>query len=91
MYSKNTKIDVPVGLHARPAMYLIQRASNFKSTIWLEYDQRRANAKSLLGILSLGVTNGSDVRITAEGSDEIAAVSDLISLVESNFAENTFA
>ena len=76
-----------VGLHARPATFFIQKANEFKSSIWVEKDERRANAKSLLGVLSLGVTGGTDIRIIADGLDENEAVDALSKLVISGFAE----
>lgn len=76
-----------VGLHARPATFFIQKANEFKSSIWIEKEERRVNAKSLLGILSLGIVGGTSIRIIAEGSDEQDAVNGLIDLVESGFSE----
>ena len=87
MYSKNATINNTVGLHARPATFFIQKANEYKSSIWVEKEERRVNAKSLLGILSLGIQEGSAIRILADGSDEEAAVSGLVKLVESGFAE----
>ena len=87
MFSKDVQVTVPVGLHARPAMYFSQKASQFHSNIWLEHDGRRLNGKSLLGILSLGISRGDVITIIAEGKDEETAVNRLISLVKSDFAE----
>ena len=75
------------GLHARPATFFIQKANEFKSSIWVEKEERRVNAKSLLGVLSLGIIGGTTIRIIADGSDEEAAVTGLVTLVESGFAE----
>ena len=55
MYTQNVTINNEVGLHARPAVFFIQKANEFKSGVWLEKDERRVNAKSLLGVLSLGI------------------------------------
>ena len=76
-----------VGLHARPATFFIQKANEFKSSIWVEKEERRVNAKSLLGVLSLGIVGGTDIRIIADGSDEQDAVDSLVALVKSGFAE----
>ena len=87
MYVKSVKVQNQVGLHARPATFLIQKANEFKSSIWVEKDERRVNAKSLLGVLSLGIMGGTDIKIMAGGSDEEEAVDALVALVESGFAE----
>ena len=87
MYVKDVTVQNQVGLHARPATFFIQKANEFKSSIWLEKDERRVNAKSLLGVLSLGVTGGTDIRIIADGLDENEAVDALSKLVISGFAE----
>ena len=76
-----------VGLHARPATFFIQKANEFKSSVWVEKEERRVNAKSLLGVLSLGIVGGTNIRIIADGVDEQAAVDSLVKLVESAFAE----
>ena len=86
MYMKEVVIQNQVGLHARPATFFIQKANEYKSSIWVERDNRRVNAKSLLGVLSLGITKGLSITIIAEGSDEEQAVTDLVELVSSNFA-----
>ena len=87
MYVKSIKVQNQVGLHARPATFFIQKANEFKSSIWVEKDERRVNAKSLLGVLSLGIMGGTDIKIMAGGSDEEEAVDALVALVESGFAE----
>jgi phosphocarrier protein len=87
MYVKSVKVQNQVGLHARPATFFIQKANEFKSSIWVEKDERRVNAKSLLGVLSLGIMGGTDIKIMAGGSDEEEAVDALVALVESGFAE----
>ena len=87
MYVKSVKVQNQVGLHARPATVFIQKANEFKSSIWVENDERRVNAKSLLGVLSLGIMGGTDIKIMAGGSDEEEAVDALVALVESGFAE----
>ena len=87
MLNATVKVTNPVGLHARPATYFTQKANEFKSSISVEKDDRRVNAKSLLGILSLGITKGSSIVISAEGPDEEEAVNALCALIESNFGE----
>ena len=76
-----------VGLHARPATFFIQKANEFKSGIWLEKDERRVNAKSLLGVLSLGIVKGTTITLLADGADEKEAVTALCELVSNNFGE----
>ena len=87
MKSREVVITNASGLHARPATFFIQKANEFKSSIWLEKEERRVNAKSLLGVLSLGIMGGTDIRIIAGGVDEEQAVNALVALVESGFAE----
>ena len=74
-------IQNEVGLHTRPATYFIQKANNYKSSVWIENSDRRANAKSLLGVLSLGISKGDTVSIIADGSDEAEAVDGLVDLL----------
>ncbi len=85
MYSKEILVSNQVGLHARPATFFIQKANEYKSSIWVEKDDRKVNAKSLLGVLSLGITKGVNIRITAEGNDEETAVNALIELINNDF------
>ena len=84
---KDVLVQNQVGLHARPATFFIQKANEFKSSIWVEKDERRVKAKSLLGVLSLGIVGGTSIDIIADGSDEQEAVDSLVALVESGFAE----
>ncbi len=87
MCVKDVLVQNQVGLHARPATFFIQKANEFKSSIWVEKEERRVNAKSLLGVLSLGIVGGTTIRIIADGNDEETAVDALVSLVESGFNE----
>ena len=87
MVSKEIVVQNQVGLHARPATFFIQKANEFTSSIWISRDERKVNAKSLLGVLSLGVTRGMTVTLTADGADEETAIEELASLVATNFAE----
>ena len=77
MYTMQTVAKCESGLHNKQATYFIQKANEFRSSIWLEVEDRRINAKSLLGVLSMGVTTGTNVTLVADGSDEEAAVSAL--------------
>ncbi len=87
MYTKTITVNNQVGLHARPATFFIQKANEFKCSIWVEKDERRVNAKSLLGVLSLGIVKGTEITLMTEGPDEVAAVAALEALINSNFAE----
>lgn len=87
MFIKDVVVQNKVGLHARPATFFIQKANEFKSSIWVEKESRRVNAKSLLGVLSLGIVGGTSIKIIADGADEQTAVDSLVELVESGFEE----
>ena len=87
MVTQEVTINNEVGLHARPATFFIQKANEFKSSIWVEKDERRVNAKSLLGVLSLGIVKGTSINLIADGPDEKEAVEALIELISSNFSE----
>ena len=87
MYSKEVEVQNQVGLHARPATFFIQKANEFKSSIWVEKDDRKVNAKSLLGVLSLGIAKGMVVTLIADGSDENEAIEGLINLVQTGLAD----
>ena len=87
MVKKDVTITNNIGLHARPATFFIQKANSYKSSIWIEKDDRKVNAKSLLGVLSLGIAKGMTVTLLADGQDESAAVDGLIELVQTGFAE----
>ena len=87
MVSRNITIKNSVGLHARPATFFIQMANSYKSYVWVEKDDRRVNAKSLLGVLSLGITKGMEVTLIADGPDEVEALNGLEELVETGFED----
>ena len=87
MYMKEATVNNQVGLHARPATFFIQKANEFKCSIWVEKDERRVNAKSLLGVLSLGVVKGTAINLIADGVDEKEAVDGLIELISGNFED----
>ena len=87
MTTQEVTVRNSVGLHARPATFFIQKANSFKSSIWVEKDDRRVNAKSLLGVLSLGIVKGMTVTIYADGADETDAINGLVTLIDTGFTE----
>ena len=74
MLTQQSVVKCESGLYNRQATYFIQKANEFKSSIWVEVDDRKINAKSLLGVLSMGITKGTSVNIVADGPDEAEAV-----------------
>ena len=87
MYIRTVTVNNQVGLHARPATFFIQKANEFKSSIWVEKDERRVNAKSLLGVLSLGIVKGTTINLIADGPDQDEAIDTLSALIDSDFSE----
>ena len=87
MFVKEVMVQNQVGLHARPATFFIQKANEFKSSIWIEKEERRVNAKSLLGVLSLGIVGGTTIKVMADGADDEDAVESLVKLIQSGFSE----
>ena len=87
MYMQQSIVKCESGLYNRQATYFIQKANEFKASIWVEKEERRVNAKSLLGVLSLGIVGNTPIKIIADGADEQQAVDSLVKLVESGFAE----
>ena len=87
MISQEVTITNTIGLHARPATFFIQKANSFKSSIWVEKDDRKVNAKSLLGVLSLGIAQGMTITVLADGSDEDEALAGLVELVNTGFQD----
>ncbi len=87
MITRNVIVKNSVGLHARPATFFIQKANSYKSSIWVEKDERRVNAKSLLGVLSLGIVKDMEITLIADGVDENDALDGLIALIDEGFAE----
>lgn len=87
MITKDVTITNSVGLHARPATFFIQKANTYKSSIWVEKEDRRVNAKSLLGVLSLGIVKGMTITLIADGADEAEALEGLSALVDAGFAD----
>jgi len=87
MISMDVTIKNNVGLHARPATFFIQKANSYKSSIWVEREDRRVNAKSLLGVLSLGIVKGMTITLIADGVDESDALEGLSTLINTGFSE----
>ncbi len=87
MISRDVTITNSVGLHARPATFFIQKANAYKASVWVEKEDRRVNAKSLLGVLSLGIAQGMTVTLLADGQDEEDALDGLMNLIDTGFAE----
>ena len=87
MISRSVTVKNNHGLHARPATFFIQKANSYKSSIWVEKEDCRVNAKSLLGVLSLGITEGTTITLIADGADEVEAVDGIVALVESEFKD----
>ncbi|MBE6576642.1 MAG: HPr family phosphocarrier protein [Ruminococcaceae bacterium] len=87
MVKRDVTITNNIGLHARPATFFIQKANSYKSSVWIEKDERKISAKSLLGVLSLGIAQGMTVTIIADGQDEKDAVDGLYNLIDTGFAE----
>ena len=82
MFNKEVVVRCESGLHNRQATYFVQKANEFESNIWLESGSRKMNAKSLLGIMSLGIVPGSSVTLSAFGPDAEAAVNALDTLLQ---------
>lgn len=87
MISREVTVTNSVGLHARPATFFIQKANSYKASIWVEKDERRVNAKSLLGVLSMGIVSGTAITLIADGADEAEALEGLAELIETGMPE----
>ena len=87
MLSGTFKIMHEAGLHARPAALFVQIASKFSSRIWVETDSKKVNAKSIMGVMSLGVHSGQEITLIIEGKDEKEAMTALTRLIKSNFTD----
>ena len=87
MISRSVTVQNSHGLHARPATFFIQKANSYKCSIWVEKEDCRVNAKSLLGVLSLGIVKGTEISLIADGADEAEAVEGLAALIDSEFKE----
>ena len=82
MITKDVTVRCESGLHNRQATYFVQKANEFACNIWLESGTRKMNAKSLLGIMSLGIVTGTTVTLTADGTDAEAAIDALEALLQ---------
>ena len=82
MFNKEIVVRCESGLHNKQATYFVQKANEFGSSIWVESENRKMNAKSLLGIMSLGIVTGATVVLSAVGSDAEAAVNALEALLQ---------
>ena len=87
MIRREVTIQNTIGLHARPATFFIQKANTYKCSIWVEKDERKVNAKSLLGVLSLGIVKDMTITLVADGADEEEALEGLAALVATGFQE----
>ncbi len=87
MKSREVVITNMSGLYARPASFFSQKAMSYKSAIWVEKGDRKVNAKSLLGVLSLGVAKGMTINLIADGPDEDSALDGLVSVLDAGYAE----
>ena len=87
MFTQEVTVNNEVGLHARPATYFIQKANEFKSGIWVEKEERRVNAKSLLGVLSLGIVKGTTITLIADGPAAKEAGEALVQLINGQLSE----
>lgn len=85
MIQRDVQITNSSGLHARPATFFIQKANTYRSGIWVVKDDRKVSAKSLLGVLSIGIAKGMTITIVADGDDEQAAIDGLVELIETGF------
>ena len=81
-FTLQTIVKCESGLHNKQATYFIQKANEFRANVWVEVDERRINAKSLLGVLSMAITSGTVVTLIADGSDEETAVKTLAKMLE---------
>ena len=87
MISRDVTITNTIGLHARPATFFIQKANAYKCSVWVEKEDRKVNAKSLLGVLSLGIAQGMTIKLIADGLDEVEALDGLQALIDAGFQD----
>ena len=88
MFMKEVTVTNTAGLYSRPATLFIQKANTFRSSIWLENKEKRANGKSLLGLFSLGISQGNLIKIIADGPDESLAVNQLVDMITSTSTDD---
>jgi len=82
MTEQKVEVALKSGLQARQAALFVQEANRYQSDVYLQKDEKKVNAKSIMGIMSLAISKGSNVVISAEGSDEEQAVSGLIEMIQ---------
>ncbi len=87
MLQKELTVKNKTGLHARPASEFVKKASTFKSNVYIEFGDKKINAKSIVGLLSAGIGYGSRLTLTIEGEDEQEALESLAALIEEKFEE----
>jgi phosphotransferase system HPr (HPr) family protein len=87
MISEKVVIINETGLHARPASIFVNMASKFKSELMVQKGEKQVNAKSILAVLSLGISKGTEITISAQGPDEEEAVTKLVELIQLKFNE----
>ena len=85
---KNVVITNETGLHARPASQFVQKAGKFKSVIKIVFEDKEVNAKSIMGVMSLGISQGKEITLKADGEDEIEAVNQLEKFIKTEMAED---
>jgi phosphocarrier protein len=88
MVEQKVKVTNRAGIHARPAALLVQKLTQFKSAVYIEKDSDRINAKSIMGVITLGAAYGTELTIKAEGEDEVQALEALLRLFETKFEED---
>ena len=82
MITKKKKIEIRTGLEARPIAVFVQKASQFDSAIYVEYDNKRVNAKSIMGMMTLGLPAGEEIKVSADGNDEQDAIDEIEKFLE---------
>jgi phosphocarrier protein len=87
MTEQKVTVTNRAGVHARPAAVIVQTVKDFKSMIFIQRDNNKINAKSIMGVITLGAGYGTELTISAEGEDEVLAVETLVHLIESKFEE----
>ena len=87
MYQQQTVVKCTSGLYNEQVTYFVQKANEFRCNIWVELGNKKMNAKSLLGVLSLGIVKGTAITLIADGADEDAAIATLSELIDSDFSE----
>jgi phosphocarrier protein len=88
MIEKTTTIKNRAGIHARPAALVVQAVKDFNCSVYIEKDTDQINAKSIMGLLTLGASYGAKLKLITDGEDEEAAMEALLKLFESGFEEN---